>query len=245
MAAENQFIRTEMMFGAEAVRRLRRSRVAVFGIGGVGGYAAEALARSGVGQIDLIDNDDVALSNLNRQIIALHSTVGMAKVDAMAERIRDICPDTVVRRHRLFFLPENADQIDFAQYDYVIDAIDTMVGKAEIAVRAQAAGVPAISAMGAGNKLDPTAFRVADIYQTRMCPVARSMRKILKARGVERLKVVYSEEAPIAPEATDETTNRRSLPGSNAFVPPVVGLILAGEVIKDLIAGGCSDGAGA
>ncbi len=238
---DSQFLRTEMMFGAAAVEKLRRSRVAVFGVGGVGGYAVEALARSGVGTIDLIDDDIVAPSNLNRQIIALHSTIGMAKVDAAAARIRDICPDARAIPHRMFFLPETADQIDFAQFDYVIDAIDTVAGKAEIAVRAAAANVPAISAMGAGNKIDPTAFRVADVYQTKVCPLARAMRGILKKRGIDHLKVVYSEEEPLPPLHADDSTAKRA-PGSNAFVPSVMGLILAGEVIKDLIAGEDANG---
>ena len=233
--SDSQFIRTEMMFGSAAVAGLRRRRVAVFGVGGVGGYAVEALARSGVGELDLIDNDVVAPSNLNRQIIALHSTIGMPKVEAAAMRIRDICPDTIVHEHRMFFLPENADQIDFSAFDYVIDAIDTVAGKVEIVRRAQAANVPVISAMGAGNKLDPTGFRVADIYETRVCPLARVMRGLLKKRGIDHLKVVYSEEAPRTPHFADAATAKRA-PGSNAFVPSAVGLIIAGEVIRDLIA---------
>lgn len=239
--SENQFQRTEMMFGAAAMDRLRRSRVAVFGVGGVGGYAVEALARSGVGTIDLIDDDVVALSNLNRQIIALHSTVGMPKVDAAAARIHDICPDTRAIPHRLFFLPETADQIDFSAFDYVIDAIDTVAGKAEIVLRARAASVPVISAMGAGNKLDPTRFRVADIYDTRVCPLARAMRGILKKKGIDRLKVVYSEEEPVRTAESGGGAGKRA-PGSNAFVPSVMGLILAGEVIRDLIAEVDADG---
>ena len=180
---QNEFSRTELLLGAQAMEKLRNSRVAVFGVGGVGGYAVEALARSGVGTLDLIDNDTVSISNINRQIIALHSTVGMLKVDAAAQRIHDICPDTIVNRHACFFLPETADQFDFFQYDYVIDAIDTVSGKIEIILRAQAAGVPVISAMGAGNKLDPGGFRVADIYETRVCPLARAMRGLLKRRA--------------------------------------------------------------
>lgn len=239
-----QFIRTEMMFGSAAVARLRQSRVAVFGVGGVGGYAVEALARSGVGELDLIDNDTVALSNLNRQIIALHSTLGMPKVEAAAMRIRDICPDTRVHPHRMFFLPETAHQIDFSAFDYVIDAIDTVAGKVEIVQRAQAAHVPVISAMGAGNKLDPARFRVADIYETRVCPLARVMRGLLKKRGIDHLKVVYSEEPPRTPQFADTSTEKRA-PGSNAFVPSVVGLIMAGEVIRDLIAKEADHGEGA
>ena len=240
----NQFTRSEWLLGTDGVDRLRKSRVAVFGVGGVGGYAVEALARSGVGTIDLIDNDCVSLSNINRQIIALHSTLGRLKVDVAAERIHDICPDTVVHRHACFFLPENADSFDFSQYDYVIDAIDTVSGKIEIILRAQAAGVPVISAMGAGNKLDPTRFRVADIYDTKVCPLARAMRGLLKKRGVKKLKVVYSEEEAMTPLGADEEdTSKRQSPGSLAFVPSVAGLILAGEVIRDLAAGGNKHGA--
>lgn len=239
---QNEFSRTELLLGAEAIQKLKNSRVAVFGVGGVGGYAVEALARSGVGTLDLIDNDTVSISNINRQIIALHSTLGMLKVDAAARRIHDICPETIVHRHACFFLPETADSFDFSQYDYVIDCIDTVSGKIEIILRAQAAGVPVISAMGAGNKLNPGMFRVADIYDTKICPLARAMRGLLKKKGVKKLKVVYSEEEAIKPrEEIDE--NGRILPGSIAFVPPVVGLMLAGEAIKDLIAGGEAHGA--
>ena len=232
---QEQFSRTEQMLGAEAMARLRSSRVAVFGIGGVGGYAVEALARTGIGTLDLIDSDTVCESNLNRQIIALHSTLGQNKVDAAAARIRDICPETAVNRHCCFFLPETADQFDFSRYDYVIDAIDTVKGKLEIILRAKAAGVPVISCMGAGNKLDPTALRVADIYKTKVCPLARVMRYELRKRGVDALKVVYSEEPPAAAAPPDGETSRRSTPGSVMFVPAAAGLILAGEVIKDLI----------
>ena len=240
----NQFTRTEWLLGADGINRLHNSRVAVFGVGGVGGYAVEALARSGVGTLDLIDNDRVALSNINRQIIATHSTVGRLKVDVAADRIRDICPDITVNRHACFFLPETADQFDFAQYDYVIDAIDTVSGKLEIILRAQAAGVPVISAMGAGNKLDPTRFRVADIYDTKVCPLARAMRGLLKKRGVKKLKVVYSEEEAMTPLGRDENDDsRKQSPGSVAFVPSVAGLILAGEVIRDLASGGGKHGA--
>ena len=234
---EEQFIRTAMLLGEDAVETLRNSRVAVFGIGGVGGYAAEALARSGVGTLDLIDSDTVALSNLNRQIIALHSTVGQYKTDAAAARIRDICPETAVHAHRCFYLPETAHLFDFSQYDYVVDAIDTVKGKIGIIMQAQEAGVPVISAMGAGGKLDPTMFRVADIYKTKVCPLARVMRYELKKRGVKRLKVVYSEEQPVTLKGSAEPgadALRRSVPGSVAFVPPVMGMILAGEVIRDL-----------
>lgn len=233
---DSQFSRTALLLGDEAIERLKNSRVAVFGVGGVGGAAVEALARSGIGTIDLCDNDTVALSNLNRQLIALHSTVGEYKVDAAAKRIQDICPDTKVNIHRCFFMPETSDEFDFSQYDYVIDAIDTVTGKIEIIMRAEEAGVPVISAMGAGNKLDPTAFRVADIYKTQVCPLARVMRRELKKRGVKKLKVVYSEEEPLTPKAGGDDTapGRRSVPGSVAFVPTVAGFILAGEVIKDL-----------
>lgn len=237
---EERFSRTALMFGAEAVAKLRKSRVAVFGIGGVGGYAAEALARSGIGTLDLIDNDDVSVSNINRQIYALESTVGKLKVDAAKARIHDICSDTVVNTYACFFMPDTADSFDFSVYDYVIDAIDTVTGKLEIIKRAKAAGVPVISAMGAGNKLDPTAFRVADIAKTKVCPLARVMRYELKKLGIKGVKAVYSEEEPITPiEASDtpydtQSEVRRSIPGSNAFVPPVAGLIIAGEVVKDL-----------
>ena len=245
----NQFSRTELLLGHEAMERLRQSRVAIFGIGGVGGYAAEALARSGVGTLDLIDDDKICLTNLNRQIIALRSTVGQYKVDVAAARLRDINPDIQVNPHRCFFLPETADQFDFSQYDFVIDAIDTVKGKLEIVMSAKSAGTPVISSMGAGNKLDPTAFRVADIYKTKVCPLARVMRYELKKRGVRNLKVVYSEEVPvqpiedgaiqcrtncICPPGTRKCTVRRAIPGSTAFVPSVAGLIIAGEVVKEL-----------
>lgn len=234
----NQFSRTELLIGPEAMAKLRRSRVAVFGVGGVGGYVVEALARSGVGALDLIDSDRVSLSNLNRQIIATHATIGMLKVDAAAERVRDICPDIAVRRCPCFFLPENAGEFDFTQYDYVVDAVDTVSAKVEIVLRAQAAGVPVISAMGAGNKLDPSRFRVADIYKTKVCPLARAMRGLLKKRDVQHLKVVYSEEEPISPigEVADAAPGRRATPGSTAFAPAAAGLVLAGEVVRDLIA---------
>ena len=238
----NQFSRTELLFGKEAMKKLANSRVAVFGIGGVGGYAVEALARSGVGTLDLIDNDKICLTNLNRQIIATHKTIGSYKVDVAKERILDICPNTTVNVYKCFYLPETSSEFDFKQYDYVIDAIDTVKGKLEIVMQAKAAGVPVISSMGAGNKLDPTKFRVADIYQTKVCPLAKVMRTELRKLGVKDLKVVYSEELPIKPvedissysENPSDTVRRRDIPGSNAFVPSVVGLIIAGEVIKDL-----------
>lgn len=245
----NQFSRTQLLFGVEAMERLAGSRVAVFGVGGVGGYTVEALARSGVGAIDLIDDDKVCLTNINRQIIALKSTIGKYKVDVAAERIHDINPDCKVTIYKTFFMPETADQFDFSQYDYVVDAIDTVTGKIEIIMQAKAAGVPVISSMGAGNKLDPSAFEVADIYKTSVCPLAKVMRRELKKRGVRKLKVVYSKEQPIrpfedmsiscrqhcvCPPGTRKCTVRRDIPGSTAFVPSVVGLIIAGEVIKDI-----------
>jgi len=233
---QNPFSRTELLLGRTAMEKLKNSRVAVFGVGGVGGYAVEALARSGVGELDLIDNDTVSITNINRQIIALHSTIGRSKVQVAAERAKDINPDIVVHCHECFFLPETAEQFDFSQYDYVIDAIDTVSGKIEIILRSQAAGVPVISAMGAGNKLDPGRFEVADIYETKVCPLARAMRGLLKKKGVKKLKVVYSQEEAIRPNETVTDENGRILPGSAAFVPPVAGLMLAGEVIRDLAA---------
>ena len=230
-----QFTRTELLLGGDAMERLYHARVAVFGVGGVGGYAVEALARSGIGALDLVDSDCVSESNINRQIIALHSTIGQRKVDAAAARIRDINPRCVVRTYPIFYLPETAEQFDFSAYDYVVDAIDTVSGKIELVLRAQASGVPIICSMGAGNKLDPTAFEVADIYKTSVCPLARIMRRELKKRGVRHLKVVYSREEAITPAADPSPDGvRRQTPGSAAFVPSVAGLILAGEVIKDL-----------
>lgn len=225
-----------MIFGETAMTKLAASRVAVFGVGGVGGHVVEALARSGVGALDLIDNDRVAPSNINRQIVAVHSTIGMLKVEAAELRVRDIAPDCKVRTYPTFFMPETADEFDFTQYDYVVDAIDTVTGKIEIIMRAKAAGVPVISSMGAGNKVDPTAFEVADIYKTSVCPLARVMRREMKKRGVKSLKVVYSKEEVLTPIAglCEDSGSRRSTPGSNAFVPSVAGLIIAGEVIKDL-----------
>lgn len=244
-----EFSRTEMLLGAEAMEKLARSRVAVFGVGGVGGYVCEALARSGVGALDLIDKDKVALSNINRQIIATRETVGREKTDVMRERILSISPEAVVRVYPCFFLPENADGFPFEEYDYVVDAVDTVTAKIELVMRARDVGVPIISSMGAGNKLDPSAFRVADIYETKVCPLARVMRRELKKRHVEHLKAVYSEEEPIVPageyeadahgeqgaEAATEVTRGKSVPGSAAFVPSVAGLIIAGEVVKDLV----------
>lgn len=238
---KEEFARTALLLGEEAIEKLASCRVAVFGVGGVGGFAVEALARSGVGAIDLIDSDTVALSNINRQIIALSDTVGRYKVDVAAERVRSINPDCRVTAHSVFYLPETAHEFDFKQYDYIIDAIDTVSGKLMLVEAANAAGVPIICSMGAGNKLDPTAFRVADIYKTSVCPLARVMRRELKKRGIKKLKVVYSEEEPVPHRWSDEKTeavpegsSRRSIPGSVAFVPSVVGLIIAGEVIKGL-----------
>lgn len=247
----NQFSRTELLLGKEAMDKLQKSRVAVFGIGGVGGYVCEALVRSGVYHFDLIDDDQVCLTNLNRQIIATRKTVGQYKVDVMRERILEINPDADVSVHKCFFLPENADEFPFEEYDYVVDAVDTVTAKIELVMKAQEKGVPIISSMGAGNKLDPSAFKVADIYKTRVDPLARVMRREMKKRGVKKLKVVYSEEDPkrpiedmavscrnnciCPPGAQHKCTERRDIPGSTAFVPSVAGLIIAGEVIKDLI----------
>ena len=232
----NQFSRTEMLFGKKAMQKLASARVAVFGIGGVGGYVVEALARSGVGALDLIDNDTVSLTNINRQIIATLETVGKYKVDIAAQRVKEINPDCVVNTHNIFYLPQNADALDFSQYDYVVDAIDTVAGKLAIIEKAYNCGVRVISCMGTGNKTDPTAFRVADINQTSVCPLARVMRRELKKRGITALKVVYSREEPLKPlENSGEASQRREIPASCAFVPSVAGLIIAGEVIKDLI----------
>ncbi|MBQ2642133.1 MAG: tRNA threonylcarbamoyladenosine dehydratase [Lachnospiraceae bacterium] len=236
---EDRFSRSRMLLGDAAMDRLASARVAVFGVGGVGGYVVEALARCGVGTLDIVDNDTVALSNLNRQIIATVDTVGRDKVGVMAERIRSINPDAVVHAHKCFYLLETAGRFDFAAYDYVVDAIDTVTGKIQLILQAQAAGVPVISAMGAGNKLDPARFEVADIYQTSVDPLARVMRRELKKRGVKSLKVVYSKEEPRRPAGQEageapEGSSRRSVPGSLAFVPSVAGLIIAGEVVKDL-----------
>lgn len=225
---ENQFERTELLLGKEAVEKLKTKRVAVFGVGGVGGYVCEALARSGVGELDIIDNDTVALSNINRQIIALHSTLGMYKVDAAEKRLLDINPDIKINKRKCFFLPETADEFDFSRYDYVVDAIDTVTGKLGLIECAEKAGVKIISSMGAGNKLNPTGFEVSDIFKTSVDPLARVMRKELRARGIKKLKVVYSREEPVK-------TGQGSTPGSTAFVPSVAGLIIAGEVVSDLI----------
>ena len=236
----NQFSRTALLVGQGAIEKLQASRVAIFGIGGVGGYVAEALARSGVGCFDLIDNDTVALTNLNRQIIATHDTIGQPKVQVMAERIHAINPEAVVHVHQCFFLPENAHEFDFAQYDYVVDAVDTVAAKIAIIMAAKAANVPVISSMGAGNKMDPGKFQVADIFKTSVDPLARVMRQEMKKRGVKKLKVVYSTELPLTPVDAEgacqaEAPQRRALPGSTAFTPSAAGLLLASEVMKDLI----------
>jgi len=228
----HQFARTELLLGD--INKLKNCRVAVFGIGGVGGHAVEALVRCGVGEIDIIDNDTVSLTNLNRQIFALHSTLGRPKVEVAKERLCDINPDVKINAHNLFFTPDT--EFDFSQFDYVIDAIDTVTSKIALVELCQKAGVPIISSMGTGNKLDPTKFEVTDIYKTSVCPLARVMRYELKKRGVKRLKVVYSKEEPIKPSESDEDKGvRRSIPGSVSFVPSTAGLILAGEVIKDLM----------
>lgn len=268
---ETQFARTELLLGKENMEKLAHARVCIFGIGGVGGYVAEALARSGVGHLELVDNDVVALSNLNRQIIATHATLGRDKVDVMKERIRSINPDAEVVTHKCFYLPETQVQFDFTKYDYVVDAIDTVAGKISLVVQAEASGTPIISSMGAGNKLDPAAFRVADIYETSVCPLAKVMRKELKKRGVKKLKVVYSKELQVVLQHEEAEADldllqchgngdngarlsvseaerlpgfsRRSIPGSVAFVPSVVGLIMAGEVVKDLLGIGTTQGA--
>ena len=236
-----QFIRTEMLLGAETLEKLQNAHIAVFGVGGVGGYVVEALARSGVGQFDLIDNDTVTLSNINRQIIATHSSVGKYKVDVMKERILDINPAAKVNVHKCFFLPENSKEFDFGKYTYIVDAIDTVTAKLELIVRANEAGVPIISSMGTGNKLNPTMLEVSDIYSTQVCPLARVMRTELKKRGIKKLKVVYSKEQPIKclkkekDKIISENTGRiKDVPGSVAFVPSVAGFIIAGEVIKDI-----------
>lgn len=238
----DQFSRTELLLGREGIERLARSRVAVFGLGGVGGYTVEALVRSGVGTLDLIDSDRVSLTNLNRQILATRRTLGQYKAEAARERVLEINPEAVVYAWKQFFGPDTAGVFDFSQYDYVVDAIDTVTGKLLLIQAALAAGTRVISCMGAGNKLDPTAFRVADIYETSVCPLARVMRKELKRRGIRKLKVVYSQEPPRNPEGelyqqSLEGEVRRQVPGSVAFVPAVAGLLLAGEVVKDLALG--------
>lgn len=246
----NQFSRTQLLYGAEAMKKLASSRVAVFGIGGVGGYVVEALARSGVGTLDLIDDDKVCLTNINRQILATRKTVGRYKVDVAEERVHEINPQCTVNTYKTFFLPDTQDQFDFREYDYVVDAIDTVTGKLAIVEKAKEAGVPVISSMGAGNKLDASQFEVADIYKTSICPLAKVMRRECRKRGIKSLKVVYSKEEPVTPledmsiscrqhcicppGTARKCTERRDIPGSTAFVPSVVGLIIAGEVINDL-----------
>lgn len=246
----NRFSRTELLYGAKAMEHLSSCRVAVFGIGGVGGYVVEALARSGIGALDLIDDDKVCLTNINRQILATGKTIGKYKVDVAQERVKDIFPDCIIRTYKTFYLPDTQDQFDFSDYDYVVDAIDTVTGKLTIVENAKKAGVPVISSMGAGNKVNPAAFEVADIYKTSICPLAKVMRRECKKRGIDSLKVVYSKEPPIrpledasisckehciCPPGTERNcTQRRDIPGSTAFVPSVVGLIIAGEVINDL-----------
>ena len=246
----NQFSRTQLLLGKDNMEKLAKSRVAVFGIGGVGGYVCEALVRSGVGAFDLVDDDKVCLTNLNRQIIATRKTVGQYKAEVMEARMKEINPDADIRIHKCFFLPENADDFPFAEYDYIVDAVDTVTAKLALVMKAQELHIPIISSMGAGNKLDPAAFRVADIYNTKVCPLAKVMRIECRKRRVKKLKVVYSEEAPTRPledmsiscrthcicppGAQHKCTERRDIPGSTAFVPSVVGLIIAGEVVKDL-----------
>ena len=229
------FSRTELLLGRKAMEKLKNARVAVFGIGGVGGHAAEALVRSGVGEIDIIDNDTVSESNINRQMFATVSSVGMLKVDAAEKRLKDLNPEVKINKHNVFYLPENAESFDFSRFDYVIDAVDTVSAKIDIIVRAKAAGVPVISSMGAGNKLDASLFEVADIYKTSVCPLARVMRAEMKKRGIKRLKVVYSKEMPTKNENPAFSESGKPIPGSIAFVPSVVGLIMAGEAIKDLV----------
>lgn len=232
-----QFSRTQILLGEEAMLRLKQAKVAVFGIGGVGGYTAEALARSGVGALDLIDSDTVSVTNINRQILATHSTVGRLKVDVARERLLDIAPELQINTYPVFYTPETADQFDFTQYDYIVDAIDTVTGKLCLAERAFAVGTPIISCMGAGNKMDGTAFRVADISKTTICPLARVMRKELKKRGINHMKVVYSLEEALTPVGAEEEAaalGKRQIPGSTSFIPGIAGLLLAGEVIKDL-----------
>ena len=228
------FSRIEMLLGEEAMQRLHAARVAVFGVGGVGGFTAEALVRSGVGAIDLFDNDTVAESNLNRQIIALHSTLGQPKVETLKARLLDINPDVLVHANQMFYVPENADSVDLSGYDYIVDAVDTVAAKIELAVRAEKLGVPIIAAMGAGNKLDPTKIQITDIYKTEACPLARVMRHELRKRGVKGLKVAYSTEPALTPLSQPNGETRRATPGSTAFVPSVMGLIIAGQVVRDI-----------
>ncbi|MBO4432717.1 MAG: tRNA threonylcarbamoyladenosine dehydratase [Clostridia bacterium] len=231
----DEFSRTGMLLGTAALNKLSKARVAIFGIGGVGGYTVEALARAGIGAIDIIDNDKITLSNINRQIVATHSTVGKLKTDVAYNRIKDINPNCKVTVHNVFYMPDTADIIDFSVFDYVVDAIDTVTGKKQIVVSAKQAEVPVISSMGTGNKLDPTAFRIADIFETSVCPLARVMREVCRKNGIEHLKVLYSTEEPVKPDSDTR------VPGSVSFVPSVAGLIIAGEVIKDLIRGSSNE----
>lgn len=239
-----QFSRTRLLIGEEALNQLQNSRVAVFGIGGVGGFVVEALARAGIGKFDLIDNDQVCLTNLNRQIIATRKTVGQDKVEVMKERILDINPDAEVTVHKCFFLPDTSNQFDFSNYSYVVDAIDTVTGKLEIITKSKQAGIPVISCMGTGNKIDPSRLEIADLYQTTVCPLAKVMRKECKRRNIKKLKVLYSTEVPIKPRTEENAENesaetpdkgRRAIPGSISFVPSAAGLMIAGEVVRDLI----------
>lgn len=246
----NQFSRTELLYGTQAMKKLNESRVAVFGVGGVGGYTVEALARSGIGEIDLIDDDKVSITNINRQIIATTKTIGIYKVDAARERVLEINPNCKVTTYKTFFMPDTSDMFDFSKYDYVVDAIDTVTGKIHLVLKAEESKTPIISSMGAGNKINPSAFEVSDIFKTSVCPLARVMRNELKKRGIKKLKVVYSKETPLTPiealeneckmETSQNTENNRSgaakkrVPGSTAFVPSVVGLIIAGEIVNDL-----------
>lgn len=246
----NQFSRTELIYGKEAMEKLSNSRIAIFGIGGVGSYTAEALARSGVGTLDLIDDDKICITNINRQLFATHKTIGNYKVDVAKERLEEINPKIIINTYKTFYLPETSDQFDFTQYDYIIDAIDTVKGKLELVIKANETNTPIISSMGAGNKVDATAFKVSDIYKTKVCPLARVMRQELKKRRIKKLKVVYSEETALKPVediaiscrtqclcppgTVRKCTHRNQIPGSNAFIPPIVGLIIAGEVIKDI-----------
>lgn len=238
---ENQFTRTELLLGSDSMEKLKNARVAVFGVGGVGGYVVEALARSGVGHIDIIDNDTVSITNINRQIIATLSSVGKYKVDVMKERIMDINPDAEINAFRCFYLPETKDQFDFSRYDYVVDAVDTVTAKIQLIMQAKESGTKIICSMGAGNKLNPAMFEVADISETSVCPLARVMREACKKRGIRKVKVVYSKEKPIKPKKSDEPAmqnpqaGRRDTPGSTAFVPSAAGLLIASEVVKDII----------
>ena len=237
---QSPFARTAALLGDEALRRLQSARVAVFGVGGVGGYVCEALVRSGVGTLDVFDKDDVSVTNLNRQIIALHSTLGQDKVSVIASRMRDINPAVTVNEHKMFYLPESADEIDLSVYDFVVDAVDTVAAKVELAVRCERLGVPLIAAMGAGNKLDPSQLRIADIYKTSVCPLARAMRTTLRKKGVKRLTVAYSTEEPVrpAPDAPlPDAENGRTPPGSTAFVPSAMGLLIASHVVRGVALG--------